>query len=117
MQVTLCDTACGNKVIGSGGKVTCRITVGEIKFRVSIEVTKPKQKFYRRLDLCTKCLMMLELQLEHILSSFFVLEDPATCMSDLPDSWIESDKNACDPCNFNSFNAYFEEVEAGNIEA
>ena len=95
MQVTLCDTACGNKVIGSGGKVTCRITVGEIKFRVSIEVTKPKQKFYRRLDLCTKCLMMLELQLEHILSSFLGLEDPTANLLDFPDGWEESAETDC----------------------
>ena len=95
MQVTLCDTACGNKVVGSRDKVTCRIAVGEIKFRISIEVTKPNQKFYRRLDLCTKCLMMLELQLEHILSSFLGLEDPTAKLLDFPDGWEKSSETDC----------------------
>jgi hypothetical protein len=97
MQVTLCDTGCGNKAVDLRDKFTCRMTIGEVKFRVSIEVTKPKQKFYRRLDLCEKCLMMLELQMEHILSSLLGLEDPTACLLDFSDGWEKSSKTTVLP--------------------
>ena len=100
MKVTLCDTACGTKIVASKGTNYYRIAVGEIKYRISIEVTKPKQKFYRRLDLCEPCLNNLKSQLEKLLSSFMGHGDPATRLLDLPDSWNESDKNGCSSSYF-----------------
>ena len=83
MQVTLCDTACGNKIVGSRTATShYRIAIGDIRYRISVEVTKPKQKFYRHLDLCEPCLDNLKIQLEKLLSSFMGHGDPATNPTD-----------------------------------
>ena len=87
MQVTLCDTSCGNKVVNSKNKTNyCRIAIGETRYRVSIEITKPKQKFYRSLDLCEPCMNVLKLRLEELFSSFIGHGDPATQLLDSRDS-------------------------------
>ena len=114
MQVTLCDTACGTKIAGSKDKITyCRISIGETKYRIGIEVTKPKQKFYRRLDLCDACLNNLKVQLEELFGSFMGHGNPAARLLDLPDSWKENNKNDCAIYNLDPFDLHFEEGETG----